>query len=94
MTGVRKHFADLTKSDVDLDFELGNDSKIKAVGRGTVSFRRELQQSMVVRDVLYVPGLAKSLMSVSAIEDRGYEVILWMNRYSFIIRDPLLQQQR
>jgi hypothetical protein len=28
----------------------------------------------MVRDVLYVPGIMKNLISVSALEDRGYVV--------------------
>jgi hypothetical protein len=56
MTGVHEHFTNLTENDVDLDVELGNDSKVKAVGHGTISFQREFQQPMVVRDVLYVLG--------------------------------------
>ena len=30
---------------------------------------------MLLRDVLYVPGLKKNLISISTIEDRGYEVL-------------------
>jgi hypothetical protein len=30
---------------------------------------------MLVRDVLYVPGLKKNLISISTIEDREYEVL-------------------
>ena len=56
MTSVSENFTDLTESDVDLDVELGNDSKVKAVGRGTVSFQREFQQPMVVRDVFMFWG--------------------------------------
>jgi hypothetical protein len=29
---------------------------------------------MMVRDVLYVPGMKKNLITVSALEDRGYVV--------------------
>jgi hypothetical protein len=69
--GVREHFTNLTENDVDLDVELGNDSKVKAVGHGTISFQREFQQPMVVRDVLYVPGLVKSLISVFCYRGQG-----------------------
>ena len=48
---------------------------VKAVGSGTVSFQRESQPPMLLRDVLYVLGLKKNLVSVSTIEDRGYEVL-------------------
>jgi hypothetical protein len=75
MTGVRVYFTDLIEGDVDLDIELGDDSTVKAVGRGTISFQRESQQLMRVRKVLYVPRLAKNLISISAIEDSRYEII-------------------
>jgi hypothetical protein len=81
MTGVREYFTDLSEGDLDLDIELGDDSTVKAVGQGTVSFQRESQQSMRVKKVLYVPGLAKNLISISAIEDSGYEIIFEMERY-------------
>ena len=52
---------------------LGDDSAVRAVGRGTITFQRESMSPMVLRDVLYVPGL-KNLISVSMIEDRGLGV--------------------
>jgi hypothetical protein len=48
---------------------------VKAVGSGTVSFQRESLPPMLSRDVLYVHGLKKNLISVSTIEERGYEVL-------------------
>lgn len=60
-TGVREFFTDISESYLDLDIELGNDSKVKAVGRGTVSFQRESKQPMKVKDLLYVPGLTNNL---------------------------------
>jgi hypothetical protein len=74
MTGVCEYFIDLTEIE-DLEVVLGDDSVVKAVGSGTISFQRESQPPMLVRDVLYVPGLKKNLISVSTIEDRGYELV-------------------
>jgi hypothetical protein len=54
---------------------LGDDSVVGAVGCGTVSFQRESLPPMLLRDVLYVLGLKKNLVSVSTIEDRGIEVL-------------------
>jgi hypothetical protein len=48
---------------------------VKAVGSGIVSFQRESLPPMLLRDVLYVIGLKKNLISVSTIEERGYEVL-------------------
>jgi hypothetical protein len=42
----------------------------------TVPFQRESLPPMLLREVLYVPGLKKNLVSVSTIEERGYEVLL------------------
>ena len=57
-----------------MEIVLGNNTMVRAVGRGTISFQRELRPPMVFMDVLYVPGLKKNLISVSTIQDRGFEV--------------------
>jgi hypothetical protein len=54
---------------------LGDDRVVKAVGCGTVSFHRESLPPMLLREVLYVPGLKKNLVPFFAIEERGYEVL-------------------
>jgi hypothetical protein len=41
----------------------------------TISFKRESHPPMLVRDVLYVPGLKKNMISMSTIDDKGYEVV-------------------
>jgi hypothetical protein len=74
MTGVREHLTDLTQIG-DVEVVLGDDRVVKAVGCGTISFQRESLPSMSFPEVLYVLGLKKNLVSVSAIEERGYEVL-------------------
>jgi hypothetical protein len=74
MSGVREHFTDLRDPEIKLEIVLGDNTIVRAVGRGTVSFQRELRPPLVFRDVLYVPGLKKNLISVSSIQDRGFEV--------------------
>lgn len=41
MSGVREVFSELTKRDLDVEVELGDDWVVKAVGKGTVAFQRE-----------------------------------------------------
>jgi hypothetical protein len=53
---------------------LGDNTIVMEVGHGTFSFQRELRPPLVFRDVLYVPRLKKNLISVSSIQDRGFEV--------------------
>jgi hypothetical protein len=74
MTGVREHLTDLTQIG-DVEVVLRDDWVVKAVGCETVSFQRASLPPMLLRDIRYVLGLNKSLLSVSSIEERGYEVL-------------------
>jgi hypothetical protein len=74
MTSVREHLTDLTQCG-DVEVVLGDDREVKVAGCGTVSFRRESLPPMTLTEVLYVPGLKKNLVSVSTIEEKGYEVL-------------------
>jgi hypothetical protein len=74
MTGRKEFFTRLQEEGVNLVIELRDDKRYKAQGVGTISFQRELCKTLRFADVLYVPGLKKNLISVSTLEDKGYEV--------------------
>ena len=74
MTGAREMFSELSQTETDVEVVLGDDSAVIVVGRGTITFQRESMSPIVLRDVLYVPGLKKNLVSISMIEDRGLGV--------------------
>jgi hypothetical protein len=74
MLGVREHFTDLRDPEIRLEIVLGDNTIVRAARCGTVSFQRELRPPLVFRDVLYVSGLKKNFISVSSIQDRGFEV--------------------
>jgi hypothetical protein len=74
MTGVREHLTDLTKMG-NVEVVLGDDREVKVVGSGTVSFQRESLPPLTLAEVLYVPSLKQNLVSVSTIEEKGYEVL-------------------
>jgi hypothetical protein len=38
MSGVRKHFTDLTESGIKLEIMIGNNTIVRVVVRGTISF--------------------------------------------------------
>ena len=44
-----------------MEVVFGDDTVVRAVGRGTITFQRESMSPMVLRDVLYVLGLKKEL---------------------------------
>ena len=58
----------------NVEVVLGDDREVKVVGCGIVSFRRESLPPMTMTKVLYVSDLKKNLVSVSTIEEKGYEV--------------------
>jgi hypothetical protein len=74
MTGVRDYFSSLEEEEMNLYIEMGNNAKCRAAGHGTVTFQREFEKPLMVKDVLYVSGMAKNLISVLALEDMGYVV--------------------
>jgi hypothetical protein len=72
--GVSELFSVLKEDELDLYIEMGNDAKSQAASHGIVTFQRESENPLMVKDVLYVPGLTKKLILVSALEDKGYMV--------------------
>ena len=74
MTGQKRFFRDLHEGGTGIHVELGDDARYQAQGVGTVSFERESGKPLSFVDVLYVPGLTKNLISVSTLEDKGYQV--------------------
>jgi len=50
-------------------------TKGSATEIGIVTFKRELGSPLHLKDVMFVPGLKKHLISVEVLEDRGYDVI-------------------
>ena len=54
---------------------LGDNRIVRVAGVGTVSFERESYPPLRFTEVLYVPGLKKNLVSISSIEDKGFEVV-------------------
>jgi hypothetical protein len=74
MTGRKEFFTRLQEGGVNLVIELEDDRRYKGQGFGIVSCQRESGKPLWFADVLYVPGLTKNLISLSTLEDNGYEV--------------------
>jgi hypothetical protein len=80
----------LLEENSGLQVELGDNAKYAVKGVGTTSFQLESRKPLRMSDVLYVPGLKKNLLSISAMEDRGYavafvdgQVLAWTRGSSF-----------
>jgi hypothetical protein len=74
MTCVRAHFIDLRYLEVKIEISLGDDTIVRVVGRGTMTFQRDTMPPISFRDVLYIPGMKKNMISISTLQDRGLEV--------------------
>jgi hypothetical protein len=74
MTGVHEYFKNLKEYNANFNIVLGDNSKYRPAGKGTVRFQRESGKPLSINDVLFVSSLTENLISVSAFEDKGYEV--------------------
>jgi hypothetical protein len=74
MIGYQNSLKSLTENNSSLQLELGGNSKYAVKGVGTTSFQLEYGNSLHMNDVLFVPGLRKNLLSISALENKGYRV--------------------
>ena len=52
-----------------MHIEMGDDRRYSATGIGTVTFQRESGYPLRLKDVMFVPGLKKNLISVAVLED-------------------------
>jgi hypothetical protein len=93
MTGAWELFESFTESDSDLYVELGMGTKHAVQGSGTMSFRMESGDVLRVTNVLWVPKLRKSVLSVSTIEEKGYAVLFEMDRCCSCPEDLAQTQQ-
>eukprot|EP00253_Pinus_taeda_P035089 PITA_35089 len=67
--------SNLEDKDIHMHIEMGDDGRYSATGIGTITFQMELGSPLTLRDFMCVPGLKKNLVSVSMLENRGYDVI-------------------
>ena len=58
-----------------MHIEMGDDGRYSVTDIDTVTFQREFGSPLTLKYVMYVLGLKKNLVSVSMLEDHGYDVI-------------------
>jgi hypothetical protein len=84
MTGQRDILSFLSEKKFSHKFTLRVDYKYPIKGVGESNCKLNLETPMKMKDVLYVPGLTKNLLSISALEKKGFriafidgEVLMW-----------------
>ena len=58
-----------------MHIEIGDDGRYNMTSMGIFTFQRESGSHIRLRDVMFVLGLKKNLISVAILEDCGYDVI-------------------
>jgi hypothetical protein len=74
MTGFRDHLTDLVEKETNLHVVLGDNARYNVKGVGTSTFQLDSDIPLQLSEVLYVPGMKRNLVSISALEDKGYKV--------------------
>jgi hypothetical protein len=75
MTGYREHLTYLVEKESHLHGVLGDNARYIVKGVGSSSFKLDFYIPLQLSEVLYVPGMKRNLVYVSALEDKGYKVI-------------------
>ena len=73
MIGYRDHPTDLVEKETNLHV-LGDNAKYNVKRVGISTFQLDSDIPLQLSEVLYVPGMKRNLVSVSALEDKGYKV--------------------
>ena len=66
MTGFKESFVNLFEHESPHKVKLGDDYQYPIKGSGEASYKLDSEKSMKMKDVLFVPGLKKNLLSISA----------------------------
>jgi hypothetical protein len=74
MTGYKEHLTELVEKDSRLHVVLGDDARYAVKGTGITSLQLDSGISLHFSDVLFVLGMRRNLVSISALEDKGYKV--------------------
>jgi hypothetical protein len=74
MIGAQEVFKSFTESDSEMHVEFGMGTMHALKGFGIVSFQMESGGTMRVHYVLWVPELKRSVISISMIEKKGFDV--------------------
>ena len=74
MTGYKENLSEVVEKDSHLRVVLGDDANYTMKRSGATSLQLESNDTLHISDVLYVLGMKRILVSISALEDKGYKV--------------------
>ena len=74
MTGFKESFVKLSEHESPHKVKLGDDYQYPIKGSGESSYKLDSGKSLKMKNVLFVPGLKKNLLSISALDAKGMRV--------------------
>jgi hypothetical protein len=84
MTGYKESMSYLVQKDSTHKVKLDDDYQYPIRGVGKASYKLDSGKPMRMKDFLYVPSLKKNLLSISALDEKGFrfalidgEVLMW-----------------
>jgi hypothetical protein len=81
MTGQRDILSYISENKFSQKVTLGDDYQYPIKGVGESNYKLNSGNSMKMKGVLYVPGLTKNLLSISALENKGFIFPLYMEKF-------------
>ena len=74
MTGFKESFVKLSKHESPHKVKLADDYQYPIKGSGKSSYKLYYGKSIIMKEFLFVPGLKKNLLSISALDAKGIRV--------------------
>jgi hypothetical protein len=74
MTSYKESLLYIVHKDSPHKVKLGDDYHYPIKGVGEASYKLDFEKPMKKKDVLYVPGLKKNNLSISAIDGKGFRI--------------------
>jgi hypothetical protein len=74
MTGKKNTLSCISKKKFSQKVTLGYDYQYPIKGVGESNYKLDSENSITMKDILYVPGLKKNLLSISNLDKKGYRV--------------------
>ena len=74
MMGQNKTLSKLEEKNSPQKVSLGDDYKYPIKGISEASYKLDFGNPLKMKEVLYVPGLKKNLISISALDKKGFKV--------------------
>lgn len=74
MKGIEDFFSNYQEERMNFQITMGNKAKCTLVGRGIVVFKTKAGEQLRATNVLHVPGLGMNLLSISELQNKGYDV--------------------